>query len=490
MLNDRLRPITIWTFVENALSKTVPPPVYYNPLDESLIDDRLKWRTVVESSYPIRNSPDLTVREYDEIILKEKREVTKTTTIGRGKKRPNLDDGVRGKTFKRKAPTDEEESSKKHMSTMCVGLRPNKLQRQMLNLQVKVANHAYNWCLWLVSNGKCCREVTNKKTGRVTLYPDQVRLNKIVCCQKVELIPTDHRPFLAGPGPLPLRRRDVDSYLFRESDEWFFQSPIAASQTKVCETQKFVQSYAVHGNKMERKYRSLDTRFGGSFGVQRLYIKRSGSKSISMIPTVLSGGIKSRKGIKTDIDISKPVQRLPWVEWYSMSRVKKKMKTQDNQTEEKPTPKLKPGGPYLPHDCRVVKRPRSGKFVLNVPCDADHVRKPLDRTRGSNRVTSIDPGIRSFVTAFDAKTGQCWEAGTRDQQDQLLGKKTFERRYSRASQILSDQVNKSITKTVGSKVHQNLMHAQYRAPEGSYRNFLLGLEPKWTDFINSWQDGF
>ena len=39
------------------------------------------------------------------------------------------------------------------MSCFAVKMRPTPHQRRLLDAHVCAANHAYNWCLWLVENG-------------------------------------------------------------------------------------------------------------------------------------------------------------------------------------------------------------------------------------------------------------------------------------------------------------------------------------------------
>ena len=424
-ISSHLRPNILWEHIQLALSaKDI-----YSP--DNLPVDRSHHvvRQIILSPKSNPPRPAITVAEYDRCISN----LAATTGNANPKKKPQkgrvFDDGVRGHSFGKKrkiAEVDETVKNNEVIRTMSIGLKPNKHQKKMLNFQIKVANHAYNWCLWLVTNDKCV--TICEKTG--TVYPNSVALNKIVSCNNLSKIPDDSRPFLVGPGQKPLRRRDIDSYLFRDDDSWFFSHGMASSQVKVCQVcavKTFVQSYAVHAKGVERNYRGLDTKFGGSFGVQRAYIRRHNfdDKKLSILPDLLNQRHGKSKVIDKGIPVARSTSTLPWQPWWMKTRKEDNTETTDDgePLEKKAETMLteKIGGPYLPRDCQIVKlKKRSGKFVLRVPCNANFFRKPLDQSELSrNRITSIDPGIRSFATAFDAKSTQCWQVGTVEEMNAL-----------------------------------------------------------------------
>ena len=77
--------------------------------------------------------------------------------------------------------------------------------------------------------------------------------------------------------------------------------------------------------------------------------------------------------------------------------------------------------PPLQGDMRVVKRV-DGTFILQIPCDANkYMRRSKRKSRNNNnKVASIDPGVRTFATIYDATDDHCYQVGTWRQRNDVL----------------------------------------------------------------------
>ena len=406
----RLKPLTLWDYLT---PNTLKQLTYYNPSDNTPHRDDILLRRSIP--LVIKQKPLFVASEVKRMQEQHEQESSPPPA----KKRKLQDNGKRGHIFKA-------HNSANALSTMSVGLVRNERIRAAMNLQIKVNNHAYNWCLWLVSNGKC---VT--KTG----YPNNMELNKIVSCQNLSKISPGDRPYIAGPGQFPLRKRDTLTYLYGESDEWYFTKGIISSQVKICAVKQFVSSYVPYG-KRDYKYKTLDTRFGGSFGVQRLYIRKhkkdGDEKKLKLIPEVLGGSVTMSK-YKSD--------QLPWTDWITRKG------------------NVKLYGPYLPHDCKIVKTAKTGKFVLQIPCDSKHIRKNFKNKL--HHVTSLDPGLRSFLTAFNATTGECWEVFDKQEQTSKLRYNNYFTNYEAISTKLNAVIKSIGTSIEGSKRYRGLSEQKH-----------------------------
>ena len=69
------------------------------------------------------------------------------------------------------------------------------------------------------------------------------------------------------------------------------------------------------------------------------------------------------------------------------------------------------------HDCRL-QRLNNGKFYLCIPVDREQVVNKQEDIKDYN-VCSIDPGIRTFLTAYSPKTDEIIEYGNEEILDKL-----------------------------------------------------------------------
>jgi hypothetical protein len=64
--------------------------------------------------------------------------------------------------------------------------------------------------------------------------------------------------------------------------------------------------------------------------------------------------------------------------------------------------------PPISHDVTITKR-INGKWILNIPCAVNYVRKCITRT--PTAICGVDPGAKTFLTVFDETNGEAYKLG-------------------------------------------------------------------------------
>lgn len=258
-------------------------------------------------------------------------------------------------------PTKAAKTDDKVMCTFSVGIRPTAKQRRILNLMLKVSNHAYNWSNYLV------REKHFK--------PKQFDLQKIVCKTNC---------------------RDVQDEYRLPQDDWYFDNKMSAVKTTACKNFCTMYKSAQSNQKktaVTLKDKDITKLREGSFAVQHLFARlltekdvsneRARQYGIALMPANFS---KSRKDqTERFLRLSKPVSKLP----------------------------------PLSHDMKVCKR-ANGKFVLQIPCDPVCTRRR--RVHESDSICSIDPGARTFATCYDPSNVKVFQVGREEDKKRVTRK--------------------------------------------------------------------
>ena len=287
--------------------------------------------------------------------------------MGKGNTLANLHSRYR--TSKEETRTEKKEL----MSTCCIGLRPTGEQRRVLNLMLRVSNTAYNWCNFLV---------TEKN-----MEPSQFTLQKIVAKRY---------------------SKDLDSSHIHEQAKWLFDDDIGLTQHRGLACKSYVANYnsvkSLYKKGHQRKRGVIKDKAtskniqSGSFSVQKLFINKPTTNSIEQAGygdeshyILLTPGCFKRHGAETFLRLSRP---LPFA---------------------------------IEHDCTISKRARSGKWVLNIPCHASQIRKPVKQ---QNDICGIDPGCRAMLTVFDESNHHAYQMGTDDDYKRLKNLRWYAKHYA------------------------------------------------------------
>jgi transposase len=261
----------------------------------------------------------------------------------------------------------------KTLTTFTLGLRPSLKQRKALELQIRVTNHTYNWCVWLVQEkGKRVEElqsivVTNKQEK----VPSELRMSVNLKTDKGEWVTEED-----------MRRGD---------DNWYFQPVKCSTCSKLTALKRFKSNFVTakkkYGPKATMKYRieTTDHQADGVFGVQKAYVKWVDERHLEIMPSVIAGSLV-RKGNEGDRKIR--------------------------------ANKMKHKVPPIEHDVTVVKRP-NGKFVIAIPCEPKWTRSAKSNIDCQN-ICGIDPGVRTFMTGVDCSDGTIFEFGKQEEKKNVL----------------------------------------------------------------------
>ncbi|XP_045183411.2 uncharacterized protein LOC123541854 [Mercenaria mercenaria] len=261
--------------------------------------------------------------------------------------------------FERTRKRAKLEDEKPFMTTFSVGIRPTRNQKRVLNEMLRVSNHAYNWCNYLV-----CEK---------NLKPKEYDLQKYVSKTNSSDVPTDFR--------------------MNNNDDWYFNNKMTKIRDAACKDFCTMYKSALTNQRKKKKYIktvSLKDKDDmnpshGAFEIQKALIrklKETDSDDYDILNNCLSvmadNFTMRRKDVRNRfLRLSKPVSKLPPLE----------------------------------HAVKIVKTAK-GKFVLHIPCDPTYTRskrydEPFDSMCG------IDPGGRTFLTIYDPSKPRAFQIASR-----------------------------------------------------------------------------
>jgi transposase len=277
--------------------------------------------------------------------------------------------------------------NKKRLTTFTVGIRPTLQQKQALELQIRVTNQTYNWCVWLVQ----------EKGEKIEV------LQNIVVMEK-ENIPSDLRM------PVNLKT-ETGEWLTPEDmkkgdDDWYFEKSCKTS--KLTALKRFIVMNSHYKSKLGMKYKKEqlhpsngDTQYKSKLGMKY--------KKEQLHPSNGVFGIKKENVKWVD---ERHIEMLPVtdVRTHDGKGLERKGKIRVNKKQHKVPPLL--------HDMTIVKRP-NGKYVMSVPCEPRWTRSAKIDPDCQN-ICGIDPGVRTFITGVNCTDGIIFEFGKKIERKKLV----------------------------------------------------------------------
>jgi transposase len=263
--------------------------------------------------------------------------------------------------------------SKQSMTTFTLGLRPTLKQRHSLDLQIRVTNHTYNWCVWLVQ----------EKGLKIE------ELQSVVVRNKQEKVPSE----LRMPVSLKTHKGEfvTPEDMRTGNDNWYFQPVRCSTCSMLTALKRFKSNYTTakkkYGPKAKMKYRieSTDHQTEGVFGVQKLFVKWVDERHLEIMPATIAG-TRVKKGFERERKIR--------------------------------TNKMRHKVPPIEHDITIVKRP-NGKYVMAIPCEPTWTRSARTDIDCQN-MCGLDPGIRTFLTGVNCTDGTMFEFGKKEERQRVL----------------------------------------------------------------------
>jgi len=243
-------------------------------------------------------------------------------------------------------------------STFIVGIHPTKKQKLILDTIIRTSNYAYNWCNWLMKNGK-------RRTLHNIVYQSQ---------------------------------HNIPPHLRQSNHASFFEQGIIAMKTAVC---CHLEKFKYGNNLGNLAHKDISVRpYTGSFQVDRKYLVpvtqlkssynhlNSGTMLndkhhyVCLLPDFFN---KQTPGKPLILHLSKPMSRLP---------------------------------PFK--DTLMVVKEVGGKYRLHIKCEATYTRK-VYCNRENTAICGIDPGSRTFATVYDATRQKCFQVGF-DKKNRMHGR--------------------------------------------------------------------
>ncbi len=131
-----------------------------------------------------------------------------------------------------------------------------------------------------------------------------------------------------------------------------------------------------------------DDVYSGSFGVQVLYGRLLREKDVRYAPPEMQDRFLKER-ISLYPESFGPMTK-PWDRFLRLRRAgKKPLPVKEHRRD---------GMPHLYRDSTVSLKP-GGKWKLNVPVEAEKVRKPILVT--PTKICGVDPGVRKMLAVFD-----------------------------------------------------------------------------------------
>lgn len=223
------------------------------------------------------------------------------------------------------------------LGSFCLGLKPDKVQRKALDLQLRVAAHAYNLCVYLLNE-------TDLLTGVKKASDRKQLLQKYVVTNDIQSVPEKYR-MPSDKVIISKTNRRTPVTPGRNNDDWYFAPHINSTCVKLLAMHMFYDSWKSSMSRLKgdqtkfaMKYRAESAPTGpppqtGVIGVQHMFIKKFAQddpRKLLIMPAILNQS--SKKGDKNPIRVNK--------------------------------------GRYPPitNDVKIIKRP-NGKYCMMIPID-------------------------------------------------------------------------------------------------------------------------
>ena len=166
--------------------------------------------------------------------------------------------------------------NEKLMTTFSVGLKPTPFQKSVLNTMLRVTNHTYNWCLYLVDEKK--------------IPPKQAVLQKIIC-----------KPIATYVEP---------AYRL-ENDGWFFTTQMLHVKSMACKNFCIAHKTAeARSSELTRKRVDGDCIRQGQIEIPKQYIRLMNHRDECVGPKSKHIVLMKNK-FKTPIRINRKADKLP-----------------------------------------------------------------------------------------------------------------------------------------------------------------------------------
>ncbi|AFU90098.1 putative methyltransferase [Abalone herpesvirus Victoria/AUS/2009] len=252
------------------------------------------------------------------------------------------------------------------LSTFQVRLKPTPAQKLVLNLMIKVTNHAYNWCIHLV-------ETKGFK-------PKQYDLEKVVG---------------------KTNSKDVDPDLRMPDDDWFFDNKLSRIKTRA--VRQYASDYQIGLKKVKkREYASKMRVEEGKSALEITPGKNLPTEFKTELENEVNGYIAFQK------ECVNPMSELQ-IKRYKPKKPEMCLMIFNTSMKgpvllSRPVSRLPP----LDHDMKIIKRPDK-KFILCIPCKQSYTRKDFSATEKT--FAAIDPGIRTFATVYEPENNNFIEFG-------------------------------------------------------------------------------
>ena len=288
----------------------------------------------------------------------------------------------------------------KFMCTFSVGIRPTSKQKKILNQMLKVSNHAYNLCNYLVKEKN--------------FNPKQFDLQRVVCKTNSIDVADEYRL----PG-----------------DAWFFENKMSCIKLTACKNFcTMYKSARTNQKKSKVDLKNKDTTIlrEGSFEVQQMYVRLLTKKDIS------NERLRQSRIALMPANFSK--YQKDWNERF--------LRLSKNVTRIPP----------LSRDMKICKR-ANGKFVLQIPCDPICTR--VIHAHKSDSICSIYLHGRTFATCNDLSNVNAFQIGPGAEKKEIIHK--FHREIDRVHHQLSYAQEKKQTQAIRDRIgHLKKIHLKLK----------------------------